>query len=53
MIGTDAFTALAARLAQRAGRIAEAHGESVALARRANPRRWRLARLLWPRFTKG
>jgi hypothetical protein len=37
---------VAARLAERARRIAEAHAE----ARRAGPRRWRHARWLWPLF---
>jgi hypothetical protein len=37
-----------ARLAAQAGRIARARAE----ARRQGPRRWRIARLLWPLFTK-
>jgi hypothetical protein len=49
---TDAFAALAARLTARAAELAEAHGEMLALERRADPRRWRRARLLWPGFTK-
>jgi hypothetical protein len=39
-------TGVAARLAERARRIAEARAE----ARRAGTRRWRRARWLWPLF---
>jgi hypothetical protein len=49
----DAFAALFARLTARAEALAEAHGESLILARRNDPRRWREARLLWPHFAKG
>jgi hypothetical protein len=51
--GTEGFGALAARLTARAAEIARAHGESLALARHDDPRRWRRAPLLWPPFTKG
>jgi len=39
-----------ARLAQRAAALAEASAESTLRARRADPLRWRLPRLLWPLF---
>ena len=42
------FDRLAARLTARARALAEAR----LLARRADPRRWRRARLLWPLFGK-
>jgi hypothetical protein len=47
------FDALAKRLENAARRIAEARLESLALARRGDPRRWRKAALLWPLITKG
>lgn len=53
MIAADTdgpFEALAARLFARARRLAAARGESRALARRNDPRRWRKAGLLWPLF---
>jgi len=42
----------AARLARRAETLARAHGENAARARRRDPWRWRLTRLLWPLFTR-
>jgi hypothetical protein len=51
--GEDAFAALVARLGARAEELAQAHGESLILARRGDPRRWRQAHLLWPHFAKG
>ncbi|MEO7248108.1 MAG: hypothetical protein ABIW31_06600 [Novosphingobium sp.] len=50
---SGAFDALAARLEQKAKAIAEASAQASALGKRANPSRWRNARLLWPLFTKG
>jgi hypothetical protein len=47
------FEGLAARLTTKAKALAEAHAERTALARRANPARWRKPGLLWPLFTKG
>ena len=47
------FPGLAARLARQARLLAEARAESIALARRGDPARWRRAALLWPLFTKG
>ena len=44
--------ALARRLADRAKTLAVAVGTSRLLARRADPARWRKARLLWPLFAK-
>ena len=41
------------QLVRQAERLARAHGETTLRARRADPRRWRLARLLWPLFSKG
>jgi hypothetical protein len=43
---------LAARLAERAQLLAEAHAENRRLARRGDGSRWRRAGLLWPLFTK-
>lgn len=43
---------LAQRLTDRARKLAEVHAENRLLARRAEPRRWRDARLLWPLFAK-
>lgn len=43
---------LAARLAERARLLAEAHIESRRRARRGDGSRWRRAGLLWPLFTK-
>ena len=54
--GSDAsaaFASLAARLTARARLLAQARGENAALARKADPRRWRKAGLLWPQFVKG
>lgn len=45
--------AFAAKLARKAGAIAAAAAESRLRARRRDPLRWRMARLLWPAFTKG
>ena len=47
------FAALAKRLETKARKLAEARAESMALARRGNPLRWRKAALLWPLITKG
>ncbi len=47
------FDAFAVRLAQKARAVAEARAESVKLARKGSPSRWRRAALLWPLFTKG
>jgi hypothetical protein len=47
--GTDGFDRLAQRLLARARALAAAR----LLARRGDPRRWRLAGLLWPDFGKG
>ncbi|BBC71598.1 conserved hypothetical protein [Altererythrobacter sp. B11] len=38
----------AARIAARARTLAAAHAEAALRARRADPARWRMARLLWP-----
>lgn len=43
---------LTRRLAERVRKLAEAHAANRLLARRAEPRRWRDARLLWPLFAK-
>lgn len=43
----------AARLARRAQALALARHEERLRARHADPRRWRMARLLWPLFTTG
>jgi len=43
----------AARLTAKARMLAEARGENAVRARRNDPHRWRLPRLLWPIFTKG
>jgi len=40
-------------LARRAGTIVAAAAESRLRARQRDPLRWRMARLLWPAFTKG
>ncbi len=53
MSGSDLFTGLAARLTARARILGEAEAARIALTRRGDPRRWRLAALLWPVFTKG
>lgn len=42
--------AFAHGLARKAARLAEARAEDRLLAQRADPRRWRMARLLWPLF---
>lgn len=47
------FAALARSLAAKAGKLAAARSESLALAHRGDPRRWRKAGLLWPLTTKG
>lgn len=47
------FEAFAARLARKAGTIAEAEVEAAALSRKGSSTRWRHAALLWPLFTKG
>jgi len=43
------WDALAVRLTRHAETLAKARGELR--ARRADPQRWRKARLLWPLFT--
>lgn len=43
--------AFAQGLARQAARLAEARAEDRLLSRRTDPRRWRMARLLWPLFT--
>ena len=55
MISAEApdFTALARRLAAKAGALAEARAESATRKTRGDPVRWRKARLLWPLITKG
>ena len=47
-----AWARLAADLAAKAARIAEAYAETALLARRGDPVRWRRPRLLWPLFAK-
>jgi len=47
-----ASAGFAARLAARAGKLAAAQAETRHRARRGDARRWRLARLLWPLYTK-
>lgn len=47
------FAALAARLAERARALAEAHVQARAMAAQSDERRWRRAGLLWPLFTGG
>jgi hypothetical protein len=47
-----AVTFSGARLAQRAAVVAEARAESALRARRRDPLRWRMPRLLWPLFTR-
>jgi hypothetical protein len=42
----------AARLARQAETLAAAQGENALRARRRDPWRWRLSRLLWPLFAK-
>jgi hypothetical protein len=42
-----------ARLTGRADLLAKAHGENALRARRRDPWRWRLPRLLWPLFTRN
>ncbi|KPL68933.1 hypothetical protein SZ64_12985 [Erythrobacter sp. SG61-1L] len=44
---------LTAKLTAKAARIAAAAAENGLRARRADPLRWRLPRLLWPLITKG
>ncbi|WP_165271778.1 hypothetical protein [Pelagerythrobacter rhizovicinus] len=46
------LAALAARLAHKAARIAQARAENAVRARRGDPARWRSARLLWPAFAE-
>ena len=43
--------AMAQSLARKAAWLAEAQAADRLLARRDAPRRWRMARLLWPLFT--
>lgn len=43
--------AFAQALTRQAARLAEARAEDRLLSRRTDPRRWRMARLLWPLFT--
>lgn len=45
------FAALARQLAERAQTLARARGEMRLRARRKDPGRWRMPRLLWPTFT--
>lgn len=52
MIGV-AIAFSGARLARRAAMLAEAHAETALRARRADPLRWRLSRLLWPLFARN
>jgi hypothetical protein len=47
------FEALARMLEAKAKVLAEAAGETTAMKRASDPRRWRNPRLLWPLFTKG
>ena len=47
------FDALAARLIERARLLGEVATETARIARRDPARVWRIARLLWPTFTKG
>lgn len=42
---------MAERLEAKAARLAAAHAEAMLRARRADPGRWRTARLLWPLST--
>lgn len=53
MIGarTRSGPGLAERLEAKAARLAAAHAEAMLRARRADPGRWRKARLLWPLST--
>ena len=51
-VDTKQSSGLAKRLAAKAARLAEAHGESRARARRGDPSRWWRADLVWPLFTK-
>lgn len=44
---------LAENLARKAASLATAHAEARRRTARADPLRWRMARLLWPLFTKG
>ena len=56
MIAADTkpgFEALVRALEAKARALAEAAGETSAMARGNDPQRWRSARLLWPLFTKG
>jgi hypothetical protein len=46
-------TSFAARLVGRAAALATAQAENAVRARRRDPWRWRLPRLLWPLFAKG
>ncbi len=46
------LAALAARIARKAARLAEARVENGVRARRRDPGRWRSARLLWPTFAE-
>jgi hypothetical protein len=48
-----AFGAIAARLAERAGKLAIASATSRVLAARKDESRWRRAGLVWPLFAKG
>ncbi|HYD23541.1 MAG TPA: hypothetical protein VEB68_02005 [Croceibacterium sp.] len=49
---TRAAAPLADRLAAKAGLLGEARAEALIRAHRRDPRRWRLAGLLWPLFAK-
>lgn len=44
---------LVSRLAAKAATLATAAAENRLRARRADPLRWRLPRLLWPLLSKG
>lgn len=41
---------MAARLAARAGALAEARAENILRTAKRDPWRWRMAHLLWPLF---
>lgn len=50
---TPGAAAFARRLTDAAERRAVARAQSRSLAAAGDDRRWRVARLLWPQFTKG
>lgn len=51
MTGSNGFTALIARLTERARQLAQSRLTEARLTRCDDPRRWRDARLVWPLFT--